>query len=221
MTLEEAVKGRRSIRKFKSGEISHEVLGEIMETARWAPSWGNTQPWEFYILTGKPLEEFRKMNHGKITGGEAFSTDVTIPETWPDQLKKRYGELGKILLTAMGIKREDTEGRNKFYGDMALLFGAPCIIIACISRDSAVEYAMLDVGLIAQTICLLAHDRGLGTCLMAGAVGYPEDLRKIASIPEDRLIILGIAMGYPDYDSPVNSFERNRADVTEFVTWVS
>jgi nitroreductase len=220
MTVEEAIKGRRSIRKFKTDEIPHEVIRDILDTARWTPSWGNTQPWEFYVLTGQALEEFRKTNYRKMVKGEAFSPDVTIPEIWPDHLKKRYSETGKILLTALGVKREDKEGRNKFYEDMALLFGAPCLIIACIPRNTAVEYAMLDIGLIVQTICLLAYDRGIGSCIMASAIGYPELLRKILSIPDEQLVVMGLALGYPDQDSPLNNFERIRSDITELVTWV-
>ena len=59
MTLQDAVKGRRSIRKYKPDAVPRILLQEILEAARWAPSWGNTQPWEFYVLTGKPLAEFK------------------------------------------------------------------------------------------------------------------------------------------------------------------
>ena len=52
---------------------------------------------------------------------------------------------------------------------------------------------------------------------MAAAIGYPELLREILSIPQDRLIIIGAALGYPDKDSPINNFERGRAPLTEFV----
>jgi nitroreductase len=44
MTAEEAITVRRSIRKFKKDEIHRGLLEEILETASWAPSWGNTQP---------------------------------------------------------------------------------------------------------------------------------------------------------------------------------
>jgi nitroreductase len=102
---------------------------------------------------------------------------------------------------------------------MALLFGAPCLLVACIPRDTLVEYAMLDVGLILQTICLVAHQKGIGTCIMAASVGHPELLRKILSIPEDRRIVIGVAMGHPDQNYPINSFERKRADIDEYVKW--
>jgi nitroreductase len=45
-------------------------------------------------------------------------------------------------------------------------------------------------------------------------------LRKAAAIPDDRRIVAGIALGYPDPDYPLNRFERTRADVREIVRWV-
>jgi nitroreductase len=55
---------------------------------------------------------------------------------------------------------------------------------------------------------------------MAAAVRYPDLLRKIASIPDDRRIAVGIALGYPDPDYPLNRFERKRAEPREIVHWV-
>jgi nitroreductase len=79
---------------------------------------------------------------------------------------------------------------------------------------------MLDVGLIMQTFCLLAHEKGLGTCMLAASVRYPDILRKLLSLPEDKVIVLGTALGYPDMESPINHLQRERADLDEFVTWV-
>jgi len=220
MELGAAIEGRRSIRKFKGQEISREIIRGILETARWAPSWGNTQLWEFYVLTGKRLDEFREANHRSFVDGQTFPLDVPMHEVWPERLKGRYGELGKMMLTTLNVKRDDKEARNRLYEDMTLLFGAPCLVVACIPRDILVEYAMLDIGLIVQTICLLAYDKGIGTCIMAMAVRNPGLLRKILSIPDDRKIAIGIAMGYPDENFPLNSFERKRVDISEYVKWV-
>ncbi len=221
MELINAVIGRRSVRKFKSNKIPREIVREILTLARWAPSWGNTQPWEFYVLTGKPLEEFKKENRELLIKGQSSAPDVPMPEVWPDHLKRRYAEIGGILLKTLNINREDKEARNKLYEDMALLFGAPCLIVVCIPRNTLVEYSMLDVGLILQTLCLLAYDKGIGTCIMAMTVRHPGLLRKIMSIPEDRKIIMGVALGYPDQEFPLNNFERKRADVSEYVRWIN
>ena len=50
MELTEAIKGRRTIRKYKSDPVSDEVLKAVMEAVRWAPSWANTQCWEVIVV---------------------------------------------------------------------------------------------------------------------------------------------------------------------------
>jgi nitroreductase len=219
MELVTAIKGRRSIRKFQQTDVPENIISEILDTARWSPSWGNTQPWEFYVLTGNVLKKFKEMSIAKTIAGEVPAPDVTMPESWPAAMKMRYTDLGKVVLTTLGIKREDKEGRDKYYQDMVTLFGAPCLILACISRNNVVEYPMLDIGLITQSICLIAHDKGLGTCIMAAAARYPADIRKIAAIPDDIRILAGIALGYPDLTFPLNSINRDRAEIGEFVHW--
>ncbi len=220
MELEAAVRGRRSIRKFNPKTVPGFVIDGILDAARWSPSWGNTQPWELYLLTGEALASFKAAIARMLENGLAFTPDVPMPEAWPPALKGRYGELGKGLLDMLGIDREDKEARGRLLEHMAGLFGAPCLIVVCIPRDVLVEYAMFDAGLVVQTICLLAHDRGLGTCIMAAAVRYPDQLRKIASIPGDRRIVAGIALGHPETADPINRFERKRAPSREIVHWV-
>lgn len=217
MELSHAVRGRRSIRRYKSQDVPIHIIMEIMEEARWSPSWGNTQPWDFYILTGKKLAMFKKMNRLMTLDEEDTDSDVPMPEKWPDYMKVRYQSLGKAVLSAQGIRRDDKDARDKYYRDMVSAFDAPCLILACISRNHPVEYQMLDIGLIAQNICLTAHDKGLGTCLLASVVRYPDEIREMTGIPPDKKIVVGIALGYPDESSPLNAFERERADLDEFV----
>lgn len=220
MELATAIRERRSIRKFKPQDVPKNIITEILEAARWSPSWGNTQPWEFYVLSGNALKKFKEMNLQKTIEGAVAKPDVSMPESWSDAQKSRYMELGKVVLSVQGIKREDKESRNKYYLDMVTAFGAPCLIFACIDRDNLIEYPMLDIGLITQTICLLAYDKGLGTCLMAAMVRYAAEIRKIAAIPENKKIVVGIALGYPDLDFPLNNIQRERAEMAEFVHWV-
>ncbi len=220
MELEATIRERRSIRKFKPDPIPRTVLEDLLETARWAPSWGNTQPWEVTVITGEPLEAFRKANVASMEAGEALRNDVPMPESWPEALKSRYMDVGKSLVTSLGLEREDKEGRRQHQLKMGALFGAPCLVVIAVPRDVLVEYAMLDVGLLLQTFALAAHDRGLGTCIMANSVHYADHLRRHGAIPEDRRIIMGAAVGYPDLETPLNRFERHRAGTAEFVTWV-
>jgi nitroreductase len=61
MDISEAVDQRKSIRAFKPDPVSLDTLKKILEEAIRAPSWANTQPWEFAVATGKPLEEIRAL----------------------------------------------------------------------------------------------------------------------------------------------------------------
>jgi len=221
MDVRIAVRERRSIRCFRPDEVSENIIRDILDVARWSPSGGNIQPWEFYVVTGDALEKFKKLNCQQYMDGVPPSPDIPMPEVWPEVLKKRYMNLGKRLLSSLSIAREDAEGRSRYHAKMYSLFGAPCLILTCIENSLSIEYAMLDIGLINQTICLLAHERNLGTCMLAASVSYPKLLRELLPIPEDKLIVIGTLLGYPDWDSPENHFERERAAMDEQVTWVS
>jgi nitroreductase len=50
MDLMEAIKQRRSIRKYKLDAVPDEVLGRVLEAVQWAPSWANTQCWEVIVV---------------------------------------------------------------------------------------------------------------------------------------------------------------------------
>lgn len=57
MELKEAIMSRRSIRKFTDYYVNDEEIKEIIEAARWAPSWSNTQAWTFIIIREKNIIE--------------------------------------------------------------------------------------------------------------------------------------------------------------------
>ena len=78
MDVSEAVAERRSIRCFKPDEVPEHLIREILDQARWSPSWGNTQPWEFYILTGEKLAEFRAANRKNLRNRIPEAPDVPI-----------------------------------------------------------------------------------------------------------------------------------------------
>ena len=220
MELQEAVLGRRSIRQFLPKSVSEEMIKEIIAKSLWSPSWGNTQPWEIVVGTGEPLAEFKKKNQNALLEGKTSSTDIPMPQVWPDRNKLRYKELGKSVLGALAIAREDQQARIDHFAWMFTLFDAPAVVIFSVEKTLLLEYAMLDVGLILQTFCLLAHDNGLGTCILAASVMYPEIAREVFSIPENKRLVMGAALGWPDTEAPVNSFERNRGHLEEFVRWV-
>lgn len=220
MDLREAVIKRRSIRWFLSKPVPTDLIEKIIADSLWAPSWGNTQTWKIFVLTGNSLEQFKQENRDMLLAGKKSKTDIPMPTSWPDEYKSRYRDIGRRVLDAVSIERQDMEGRNRYYGQMFSFFNAPALLLFTVDKKIALEYAMLDVGLILQTICLLAQGQGLGTCILAASVNYPEISRKICSIPDSQRIIMGVALGWPDSSNPVNQFERKRGNLEEFVQWV-
>lgn len=220
MELREAVRSRRSIRQFLPQPVPVDTIEEIITGSLWAPSWGNTQPWQIVVASGEKLGAFKKRNREALLSGKAASPDIPMPQEWPAVQLNRYKDLGRSVLAALGIGREDKEARLAHFAWMFELFDAPAAVLVAVDDSLALEYAMLDAGIFLQTFCLLAHDRGLGTCIMAALVSYPGIVRDIFDIPEDKRLVMGVALGWPDTEAPVNRFERKRGSAGEFVKWI-
>jgi len=220
MEIRDGVKGRRSIRRFLSKPVPEEMIKEIISDALWSPSWGNTQPWELTVLTGDTVKQFMEKNREAVMSGRESKTDVPTPETWPDAHNSRYKDVGRRVLNSLDITREDADARMDYYGRMYACFDAPALVMLSVDKALSLEYAMLDIGIFAQSLCLLALDRGLGTAILASSINYPNVLRESFSFPEDKRIIIGIALGWPDPEAPENKFERSRGEIEEFVKWM-
>jgi len=225
MDIVEAIQQRKSTRAFKSDLVPQEILKEIMELALRAPSWGNTQPWEFAIATGKKLEEIRQAFIEKAAAAAQDNPDIPRPREFPQPYDTRYRVVGRKVLELKGISREDKEKRRWWILQGLRLFEAPCAIYICIDRSFYLQggglnvWPMFDCGLVAENVMLLATRYGLGTIPQIQAVVYPDVLRKVLGIPDSKLIVLGIAVGYPDWHDPVNQLRSEREPLDNVSTW--
>ncbi len=225
MEIVEAIRARRSIRAFKPDPVPREVLRELLELALRAPSFANTQPWEFAIVTGNKLDKIRQAFVDKAEAGEEAAADVPYPAGFPELYDTRRRTVGKKVFELKGIGREDREKRKWWQLQGLRLFGAPCVIYIltdrsfCLPADGANPWPMFDCGLVAENIMLLAPGYDLGTIAQIQAVAYPGVLRETLGIPDSRLILLGIAIGYPDRDDPINGLCSERDPLDRVSTW--
>lgn len=217
MDVIEAIKTRKSIRAFRPEPVPKKVLTELMETCLSAPSWANSQPWEFAILGGAPMEQVKRRVSERMASGARATPDIPWP-TFPETYMNRIRETGKKQYEILGISREDRQKRLEWAQKGGRFFDAPNGIILYIDRGLP-TYSILDAGLVLQTIMLAAQSYGLGTCPEVAAVTHPDILREVLSIPPSKLIVLAIAIGYPDADSPINSYRSGREPLETFVTW--
>ena len=96
MDVLEAIKGRRSIRAFKSQAVSTEIVERLIDAARWAPSAGNIQPWEFIIVRNPEI----KRNLAKAALNQSFIEEAPVViVVCADEIRSSqgYGVRGKTL----------------------------------------------------------------------------------------------------------------------------
>jgi nitroreductase len=220
-----AVRQRRSIRAFRPDPVPRKVMEEVMEAAVRAPSWANTQPWEFAIVTGPKLEEIKDTFAQKAMAGDATDPDLAVPRDFPEPFNARRRAVGRELFEIVGIGREDREGRGRWQLQGLRLFEAPVVVYILTERafysqeGGANVWPVFDCGLVAENIMLLATQNGLGTIPAIQAVMYPEVLRRVLGIADTKVIVLGIAVGYPDEDSKANHFHSPREPLESVTAW--
>jgi nitroreductase len=218
MELINAIKQRKSYRAFKPDQVPTDVIKRIMEQALRAPSWANTQPWEFAVATGKKLEAIQKGFMEKV--GQPPAPEVPRPYDFPEPY------MGRIRALQPKDRKELTpEDWAARMTDNYKHYGATTCIYLLIGRDFIFQkgginvWSMFDSGAAAQNIMLLATNYGLGTVAQAAAVTYPDVIRKVLKIPESKVIALGMAIGYPDLDNPVNKGVTTREPMDKVVTY--
>jgi nitroreductase len=216
MDVIQAIKERKSIRAFKPDQVPLDLLKKILEDAMRAPSWANTQPWEFAVATGEKLKAIQDafVERG-ATDMENFKSEVPRPYDFPEpyasrikkmQIKERRGRTSELSPDEM---KERILINFRHYG------ATTCIYLLIdkiyLQQEKGINvWGMYDSGSVVQNIMLLAVNYELGTIAQAMAVVYPDIIHKELGIPEDKLVALGIAIGYPDWDNEVNEDFRDR-----------
>ena len=216
MDVLEALNSRYTCRAFKQDPVNREILLEIIENATRSPSWANTQPWEIYIAGGNVLESIRQGNMENFKGDVPTDHDIPFMSEWPVQHQKRMKELGINLYKHLGISKGDREAKEASWRLNFKLFGAPIVVYLCM-HETLSEWSMFDLGSLSQSIMLAAQVYGIDSAPAVNLVAYPKIIRKEIEIPEELNIVIGIALGYKDDESPQNTFRSSRRTLDEVV----
>ena len=110
MKFDDVILGRRSIRGYKPEPVPKELIAEIIGSAMRAPSSMNTQPWNFYVITGDPLDRTRAGNtERKLAGVPPVARVPHGHGRFAGPHRERQVGVAKQLFSAMGIERDDEE----------------------------------------------------------------------------------------------------------------
>lgn len=171
MELEEAIKGRRSVRQFKPDPVPKEILDHLLELAMWAPSGMNRQEWSFVVVQGEKIEEMKNIF------SDAF-------QDMRPRLEKVFADKPKII--------EATKTFFETYG------GAPVFIFAyCGKSAGGQSWDTNSTAVAVQNLLLAAYEAGLGATWTDGIMGKEAEINKALGV-EDKKLLCVLPIGYPD-----------------------
>ena len=208
--FKQLMKERHSSRYFQSKEIPKDVLKEIISTSLLSPSWGNSQPWNIYVESGKTLSEIRNiwLAKGKEKVKGYADMEPGHRTSFSERSQKKMEEISKYA-------EESSKDPNSksFMGVQYEIFNAPTVVYLTLPKGYT-KYSVLDLGGLEMSIMLAAKDLGVDSIPAYLAVIYPDVIRKYCKIPDNEDIIIGIALGYED-DNNINKYRAKKMTVDE------
>ncbi len=221
MQYDDVVLGRRSIRGYKPDAVPRAVITEVIALAMRAPSSLNTQPWNFYVVAGDALNRIRAGNTERNLAGVPDSREFRSHGGYEGAHRDRQVEIAKQLFTAMAIDRHDQAGRKEWVLRGFRQFDAPVSVVVTYDRSiHGGDIAPFDCGAVANALVNAAWSRGLGCVINSQGIMQSPVVREHAGIPDDQVIMICIAMGYPDDTFPANAVVSRRKSVDEAAVFV-
>jgi nitroreductase len=221
MEFDDVVLGRRSIRGYQQKPVPKELIREVIGIAMRAPSSLNTQPWNFYVVSGDVLDRIRAGNTERMLAGVPESREFRMHGAYEGEHRERQIEIAKQLFAAMGIERHDKEKRQDWVMRGFRQFDAPVSIVVTYDRSiHCGDIGPFDCGAVVNALVNAAWSRGLGCVINSQGIMQSPVVRKHAQIPDDQVIMICVAMGYPDDSFPANAVVSRRKSVDEAATFV-
>ncbi|HAL82212.1 MAG TPA: hypothetical protein DCO83_08235 [Mucilaginibacter sp.] len=170
---------RRAVRKYKSRPVGNEIIEQIIDAGRMAPSAINQQEWKFYILTNKDIIKTFSKEIAKTSAKEFIKSGV------------------KDIVKTAGDLLHSFHSIDLFKWADPIFHGAPVVIFITAPKDD--EWAGLDIGMCAQNMMLAAKTLGLDSCPvgLAKFVEHTDIFYKLR-IPATEKVHLAVILGYGD-----------------------
>ena len=221
MQFDEVVLGRRSIRGYRPDPVPRAMIEELLALAIRAPSSMNSQPWNFYVITGEPLTRIRAGNTERMLAGVPQSREFRTGTGFTGQHRDRQVGVAKQLFAAMGIARDDAAKRQDWVMRGFRQFDAPvCIIVTYDRVLDGSDDTPFDCGAVTNALVNAAWSRGLGTVINSQGIMQSPVVREHAGIAADQVIMKSIALGWPDESFPANAVVSERKTVEEAAVFV-
>lgn len=174
------VRNRRAIRRYDDRLVADGLIERLLETAMWAPSAHNRQPWRFAVLRSAPSKE-------------------TLARAMGEKLRQDRLKDGD---------REDVIERD-VQRSYSRITGAPVVILFFLSMSDMDRYpdrrrseaerqmAVQSVAMAVQNLWLLAAAEGLGACWLCAPLFVPDLVQRTLDLPQDWEAQGLLTLGWP------------------------
>jgi nitroreductase len=207
------VTSRRSIRAFLPDTVDTDILEKIFSVANYAPSNCNSQPWMSYVVSGAKRDAMRDALMKTIGEGEHV-LDFPYDGKYSGIYRERQLDVGLMLYKALGVTREDKEGKRRAFLRNLEFFDAPHVAFIFMPDWADIREAV-DVGMYAQNLMLAMQAHGLASCPQT-ILSYNSDVvRDQLGIDASQKLLFGISFGYADMSQPENQIVPSRATLAE------
>ena len=218
ISAEDAITSRRSVRAFLDTPVERATVEAILRTASRAPSGTNMQPWKVYVATGETLQQVSEAalaSHDRLE----FDQDYKYyPDTFFEPYRTRRKTVGVGLYSLLGIEKGDVPAMHRQHGRNFRFFDAPVGMVFTLDRRMEIG-SWLDLGMFLQNVMIAARGHGLDTCPQAAFAGVHKAIRPVLDIPDDEIVVCGMALGHADEDAVENGLRTERAELDEFVVF--
>lgn len=216
-SVSDAILSRHSCRSFTAQPVADAMVRRLLETARFAPSGGNLQPWMVHVLSGASMARFRAQLTPKFLanplGGSAEYH--VYPPDLKEPYRSRRHKNGEDLYRLIGIPREDKAARHRQFAQNYNFFGAPVAMFFFLDRIMGPPQ-WSDLGMLIQNIMLLAREQGLETCAQESWAIWHKEVGEFLGVDPALMLFCGLALGYGDHAAPINHLRTDRAAFGEF-----
>ena len=214
MDLLKGIEERRSTRAFLERPVEREKIETLISFAIQAPSAINLQPWELIVVSGEERKRLsrvlvKRMKERNISCGPGAKSP--LPEYFVERQKGLLDTILPNLPEHIPFQDFINEGSCNFYG-------APTAII--ITLDQVFSNARFtDIGVLVGYLVLAAHALELGTCPIGLITAFDDDIKEALSIRDEKKVVIGVAVGYRDPQSPINRSRSERVPLGDVVKW--
>ena len=221
LPTDEAIATRRAVRAFLPTPVSRETVESLLAAASRAPSGSNIQPWKVRAVAGEVRDRLCRAVLAALDadGAEAHQREWNYyPVRWREPYLGRRRKVGFDLYGLMGIARGDVEAMADQRRRNYEFFGAPVGLVFTLDEDLEIG-SWLDLGIFIGTFVVAARGMGLDTCPQAAFADFHAILRRELGIPQNEIVICGMALGHADPGAAENRLATQRAAPAEFATF--